>query len=359
MMKFPHSICKTPFVWFVTLLITMPFLTAYGQSASEGVQWKDMTLREALDSASAQGKRVFLDCYTKTCGPCKFMVKKIFTLPECGSRINPCYVPIMMDMEEGEGQEVAKKYGVRMYPTYLALNPDGSVYFLLEGGASKTVGEFLKKLETSEKVADMNVRYAEGDRNPEFINTYLKALVPASVSRAQKVMSDYVMSLPVDSLATESVLSLVTNYTIDPTCPAFLRILDNRHELQKIAPLSISSSLTDVIVRNLKRGFRMSGDLEAWVKPTELLEADGIEGSTILKYSLIARNIVNHRDKSRVNEIVDILKALKTSNTDNLTNSSYLLESLSGIERIATEEQCGKIADALSEIWPEIKTLLR
>lgn len=37
-------------------------------------------------------------------------------------------------MEKGEGPELGKKFGVRAYPTFLILRPDGSVQHKVVGG---------------------------------------------------------------------------------------------------------------------------------------------------------------------------------------------------------------------------------
>lgn len=87
--------------------------------------WQDLSLDQAFDKARAEGKLVFVDCYTKTCIPCKMMVEKVFPQEICGSYINAQFIPIMLDVEDGEGPAIAEKYRVEIYPTYLILNPDG------------------------------------------------------------------------------------------------------------------------------------------------------------------------------------------------------------------------------------------
>ena len=52
----------------------------YFQLFSQGVDFKQITLKEALEQAKAQGKMVFVDCYTTWCGPCKMMAQEVFSL---------------------------------------------------------------------------------------------------------------------------------------------------------------------------------------------------------------------------------------------------------------------------------------
>lgn len=96
------------------------------QPEQTGTWFRDLTLQQAFETAQREGKLVFVDCYTKTCAPCKMMVERIFPLEACGEYLNSTFVSIMLDMEEGEGVDVAQKYNVGIYPTYLILSTDGT-----------------------------------------------------------------------------------------------------------------------------------------------------------------------------------------------------------------------------------------
>ncbi len=58
-------------------------------SVSQGIHFEDLTLKEACAKAKAEGKKVFVDCYTQTCIPCfsffhhylsLFLISDIFPL---------------------------------------------------------------------------------------------------------------------------------------------------------------------------------------------------------------------------------------------------------------------------------------
>ena len=95
-------------------LISLLFSLAGYCLAQEGTNFEDLTFKEALAKSQATGKKLFIDCYTKTCGPCKYMVKFIFPLKECGDYFNSNYICIMKDMEEGDGIDIAQKYDIRV-----------------------------------------------------------------------------------------------------------------------------------------------------------------------------------------------------------------------------------------------------
>ena len=91
-----------------------------------GTVFFDLNLEKALVKAKRDGKYVLLDCHTKTCGPCRRMEQETFPQEKLGKFINERFVPIMVDMDEGEGPAIAEKYDVQIFPTYLILLPNGA-----------------------------------------------------------------------------------------------------------------------------------------------------------------------------------------------------------------------------------------
>ena len=114
---------------------------------NDGIIFEHLTLKEALAKAKESGKQVFVDCFTEWCGPCRMLARDVFPRPEVGKVFNARFVNLKMDMEKGEGLEVAKRYGITAYPTLLVINPDGTV-------AGKVVGalQMEKFLEEIEKI---------------------------------------------------------------------------------------------------------------------------------------------------------------------------------------------------------------
>lgn len=111
------------------------FVVASQAQNSEGVNWEKGTLKEALNKAKEEGKNlVFLDCYTDWCGPCRYMSTKVFTTKIAGDYFNANFVNIKINMEKGEGVDVAKEYKIRAYPTFLILDVNGKVLYKQEGG---------------------------------------------------------------------------------------------------------------------------------------------------------------------------------------------------------------------------------
>ena len=72
-------------------------------SFAQGVDFKELTMREALALAKKEKKMVFVDFYTTWCGPCKMMTSEVFMREQVGTYFNRMFVNLKMDAEKGEG----------------------------------------------------------------------------------------------------------------------------------------------------------------------------------------------------------------------------------------------------------------
>lgn len=92
-----------------------------------GIIFFEGSWQEALNKAREENKFIFLDAYASWCGPCKAMQKKVFPSEELGAYFNANFINVKIDMEKGEGTELAKKYAVRAYPSLYFIDQYGKV----------------------------------------------------------------------------------------------------------------------------------------------------------------------------------------------------------------------------------------
>ena len=90
-------------------------------------------MQEVMSKALKEKKVIFIDCFTTWCGPCKKMTAEVFTDSSVATYFNKQFVNLKLDMEKGEGPEMAAKYGVYEYPTLLFVNDKGEVLLRLIG----------------------------------------------------------------------------------------------------------------------------------------------------------------------------------------------------------------------------------
>lgn len=163
------------------LLLLLYFLSGIVAIAQEGVNFRDITLEEALQQAKNENKLVFMDCYTSWCGPCKQMTNQVFPQKAAGDYFNPRFVCVKFDMEKGVGIELAKKYEVHAYPTFLMIRPDGTIQHRLVGGdkLESFIARVEKGFDEQNNLAALHARYEKGGLTKQELMNYWEALQEA------------------------------------------------------------------------------------------------------------------------------------------------------------------------------------
>ena len=73
------------------------------------------------------------------------MAKSVFTTKEAGDYFNKKFVNIKIDMEKGEGINLARQFKIQGYPTFIILNSNGKEIGRIVGGAE--IKQFIQKVE--------------------------------------------------------------------------------------------------------------------------------------------------------------------------------------------------------------------
>ena len=165
--------------------------------ATEGTHFRDLSFDEALAAARAEGKLLFVDCYTTWCGPCKNMAEKVFPQKTAGDYFNPRFVCVKYDMEQGEGVELAKRWEVHAYPTFLIIRPDGSIQHRMVGGGDleSFIARTEKGLNPETNLEAQKRRYAEGNMDNRQLLSYWQTLAEAADPDENKVYEELIGKL--------------------------------------------------------------------------------------------------------------------------------------------------------------------
>lgn len=166
----------------IALVLAFQLLTVAALMAQQGgMKFTETAWSDLLAKAKANDQIIFMDAYTTWCGPCKMMSKNVFTDKEVGDYYNANFINVKMDMEKGEGIDLASKYEVRAYPTLLFIDGNGAIVHRAVGyhEAAAFVELGKKAKDPSSRISGMKARYASGDRNPDFLQTYTESLYNA------------------------------------------------------------------------------------------------------------------------------------------------------------------------------------
>lgn len=175
---------------FVLLIIGLLPLT----SNSQGIQFFDSSSWEnVLKEAKKSDKLIFFDAFATWCGPCKMMSSKVFPQDKVGAFYNENFINVKIDMEKGEGIDLAKLYKVRAYPTLLFVNGDGELVHSAVGyrDADELIELGKVAINPETQFAALQKRYELGERDPEFIRKYALDLADKYDSNAANVAEEY------------------------------------------------------------------------------------------------------------------------------------------------------------------------
>lgn len=168
------------------------FITIFGFAQNE-IQFQDLPFKDLVAKAKKENKLVFIDAYAAWCGPCKMMEKNVFNKKSVGDFYNKNFVNARIDMEKGEGREVAQKFGVRSYPTYLFLNGDGELvsqnYGYMEEGIFLAMAQDINS--PNNKKGSLKERFAKGEKDKDFLINIMKLNSSADYEFAKQASERY------------------------------------------------------------------------------------------------------------------------------------------------------------------------
>ncbi len=205
---------------------------------AQGIKFEaPATFQSLLAKAKQENKLIFMDAYAVWCGPCKLMDKNVFTKEEVGSYYNATFINTKIDMEKGEGVDIAKKYGVRAYPTYLFLNGDGELVYTMTGYID--VPEFIdagkEAADPSKQVAVLKKKFDAGEKDPEFLKKIISVFRFSDPELAEKAGVRYFEGIKNQSFSQED-LGLLFGLVKDSSSPLYSLVVDKKTDILKFIP---------------------------------------------------------------------------------------------------------------------------
>jgi len=197
------------------LLLIIPALFISILAFSQGIAFEHSTWKEVLAKAQKTNKPIFVDVFTTWCGPCKQMSTDIFPLETVGKVYNENFICYQIDAEKGEGIVLAKKYGVKAYPTYLFIKGDGNLFYLTVGSmpeksfiaVSKTA---LDEMNDPKPLAIWDKEYTVKKNDPAFLVDYMKKRKKLGLSN-EAVFDVYLKLIPKEELTSTTVFAYYFN----------------------------------------------------------------------------------------------------------------------------------------------------
>ncbi len=246
------------------LLLLVVLLSGAAWAQTKEINFRKGTVAEIMAQAKAENKPVFIDAYAVWCGPCKWMDKNVFVNDAVADYFNTNYVSYKLDMEKGEGVEMATKYQVQAYPSFLFLNADGSVMHRTVG--ARPAEMFLEVAavakDPAKNFASYQKKYDGGDRSPEFMMSYLKVLNESALN-GEEVAEKYFASLKPAQLQERGNWNLIYENINSLQSPVFVNFVKNRDAYaQKYTLDSVENKISNVYGQQIMRAAAQGDDAQ-------------------------------------------------------------------------------------------------
>lgn len=194
--------------------------------SQESIDFQNLSFKEILAKAKSEKKLVFIDAYAVWCGPCKMMEKNIFPLPAVKDYYNANFINARFDMEKGEGRDLAVKYGIRSYPSFLFLNGDGEVVMKNLGYMGENDFLTIAKEANNPKfrTASNKDLFDKGEKDPDFLLNMIRLYVDSDYELAKKVSERYFDVKKAEPLTKDDLglLLYFVKSTADPNYKIFV-----------------------------------------------------------------------------------------------------------------------------------------
>lgn len=184
------------------------------KAQTKTIKFESGTWEEIKAKSIQENKLIFLDAYATWCGPCKWMAKNVFTNDSVADYFNANFINAKIDMESGEGIEIAKQYNVNVYPSLLFIDGQGKLIYRATGAHQpQPFIELAKEAQNPNKQQSVLIeKYDEGNRGiaPTIPNRFE---IGFNISQCQKdfgfgvnVISPYFMRKTIAIKAGTSIL---------------------------------------------------------------------------------------------------------------------------------------------------------
>lgn len=310
------------------LTILIAFCGLFSAQAQEaGINFLHCSWQEAVNKAKAENKLIFIDFYTQWCGPCFNMAQQVFSLPTVGYFYNNTFVNLKIDAENGEGVALAKKYGVRLFPTYAFIDPQ-TEELVHYSSSRQTPEQFIQTgkcaLNPKTRSPYLIEEYKKGNREHAFLIDYIN--YQHTIYARQNVQTAFEELIAGGAKLTDPDVWEVFVNTISGFTPYLKQVSDNYADFcQRFGKKAVDAKLTKETTY---------GDL------TEIKALCDFEGKAFNCRLIEINGLIQAKDYNRAATEIDAMIA------DTTVNQQELIQRLKFIARIGNYTYKGEIPDA-------------
>lgn len=270
----------------IILAAFLPFLinaqsapSTPAQTPDSGIHFQhDLSWSAIQAKAKTENKYIFIDCFTTWCGPCRYMSTTIFPLKETGDYFNDKFISIKIQLDTTakdaanikawykDAHDIAEKYNVRAYPTYLIFAPDGHIVHRLVGSsdAKRFIAGVAKSFDTTKQYYTLLTKYQKGERDSAFLRTAAQGCMDAyDLEHAPAIVNDYLATQT--NLYTKQNIEFILESTSKSSDKYFAFIADHITEVDNAWGQPIAKEyLRDIYLREATHAQKGSNTPPDW-----------------------------------------------------------------------------------------------
>lgn len=322
-------------------LFLISFLFAQAFAFAQGVEFVEEDIDQVLATAKKTNKYVFIDFYTSWCGPCKMMDKQIFPQPKVGEYFDSKFVSMIVNAEK-EGVDLAKKYGIKAYPTFVVLDRSGELQHIFAGGildADRFIAAVENSFDPKKAYGVLKKKYDAGDRSVALQSAYIQALITTHTENPQPLVDAFYKELSTEQKVSKDALFVYEFFApLDSEKAKFFEA--NRSQFRKVADAakvdSILRSKYEQYFGTIVKGYAPETTVADLDKIKKHVASLGIKDSKALPvYTSGAKLKLTNTGKE---EFLNTLKATTPKLTDN-EKDMMLYMVLPGLKTILTDQE--------------------
>lgn len=335
---------------------------------AQGIKFEDTNFSTILAKAKKENKLVFIDAYASWCGPCKLMVKNVFPQKAVGDYYNSHFVNAKIDMEKGEGIELAKKYNVKAFPTYLFVDGNGEVIHRTLGYVEENdFIQFAKDAgDPNKRLTALKQKFENGEKDPEFLKNLAGLTMYNDAEFAARVLDRYFSEKPEFDRDDVQMLLSATQSTESPLYKTFVA---KKAEITKILPAERYEAFDKNIKVNTAIRKAYNADTKKWNDNSFMAESQKFltkdEAERILKRAKASRALKDKDIDTYEKTTIELYKDPSASSSEelnsiawnffeNVTNKASLAKAVTWAQESVKKSENYANTDTLANLYNKI-----
>lgn len=234
------------------LVLILSVATSLSCAQTKTIHFETDSFAVIKAKAEKENKLIFIDAFTSWCSPCKWMAKNIFTNDTVADYFNSNFINAQIDMEKGEGIEIAKLYEVYCYPNLLFIDGNGNLVH--RGAGALDVKSFIQLAENAQnpekRFSKYKSEYESKKTDPAFLYQYLY-VVSRTCLPYKDIVLDYLKTQKEVELTSRTNWNVIRNFLSDYKSREFNYLITHKEVFDKLYTSdSVSTKIGNVMLHN-------------------------------------------------------------------------------------------------------------